>query len=567
MKKYIPLFVLGISIFLAILTRFYKLGDAPSGLYLDEAAQGYNAYSILKTGKDEFGKSFPIVFRSFTDFKTPIYIYLIVPLIPIFGLTKFTVRFPSFLFSIFTLPILYLLLKEITPKKYAFQLSLLTTFLLSISPWHILFGRTNFECNVALFFFLTGLYFFYLGLKKPKVLLLSVIFFAIAIPSYHAQRIFTPLMVILLFFRHREKLLAKSHKNYLLICTFVVFILLLPTLSVAATPGFVVRATGLNIFSHTRQLPAGFLDTYSGPLGFFINGSWFLTVREFLSLYVSYFSSRNMFILGDSGLRSSFPDLSTFFLWQFPFYLYGLFKIIKNKDLGELRFITISMLLFSPLPAAVTRDPYSTIRSLQMVIPLLIIISLGIIESYQMLKKYIILRLKLMKMSFYVFTAFFISVAVVTYSFARLYSSVIILNEYYRAEEWNYGFEQIAATIQKLDQNFPVVVDNSRTEPYSQLLFFMKFDPETYQKENFEVSLSEYYTNMGRNKTKRIGRIVTRPIDWEKDLSVEQYLVGDSLSISYEQIERHNLNLINEIKFPDGRVAFLVVKTNPKVVN
>ena len=274
-----------------------------------------------------------------------------------------------------------------------------------------------------------------------------------------------------------------------------------------------------------------------------------------------------MFILGDSGLRSSFPDLSTFFLWQFPFYLYGLFKIIKNKDLGELRFITISMLLFSPLPAAVTRDPYSTIRSLQMVIPLLIIISLGIIESYQMLKKYIILRLKLMKMSFYVFTAFFISVAVVTYSFARLYSSVIILNEYYRAEEWNYGFEQIAATIQKLDQNFPVVVDNSRTEPYSQLLFFMKFDPETYQKENFEVSLSEYYTNMGRNKTKRIGRIVTRPIDWEKDLSVEQYLVGDSLSISYEQIERHNLNLINEIKFPDGRVAFLVVKTNPKVVN
>src|SRR3972149_9411406 len=212
----ITFFVLSLSVFLAIATRLYKLGEAPAGLYLDEAAQGYNAYSILKTGKDEFGKSFPIVFRSFTDFKTPIYIYLIVPLIPIFGLTKFTVRFPSFLFSIFTLPILYLLLKEITPKKNVFQLSLLTTFLLSISPWHILFGRTNFECNVALFFFLTGLYLFYLGLKKPGLLILSAVFFALAIPAYHAQRVVTPLMMLALFLRHRKKLLSSSHKKHLL---------------------------------------------------------------------------------------------------------------------------------------------------------------------------------------------------------------------------------------------------------------------------------------------------------------------------------------------------------------
>jgi len=133
--KTITIFVLGLAILFGIITRFYKLGEAPA------AAQGYSAYSILKTGKDEFGKAFPIVFRSFTDFKTPVYIYLLVPLIPLFDLTKFTVRFPSFFFSILTIPFLYLLLKEITPKKLGGPLALIATLLLSISPWHVLFDK------------------------------------------------------------------------------------------------------------------------------------------------------------------------------------------------------------------------------------------------------------------------------------------------------------------------------------------------------------------------------------------------------------------------------------------
>ena len=84
MKKFVIIIVFTIALVLAILTRLYKLGEAPAGLYIDEAGQGYNAYSILKTGKDEFGKLYPFVFRSFIDFKTPVYIYLIVPPIYIY---------------------------------------------------------------------------------------------------------------------------------------------------------------------------------------------------------------------------------------------------------------------------------------------------------------------------------------------------------------------------------------------------------------------------------------------------------------------------------------------------
>ncbi len=560
-KKLVTILILTIALLIAFITRFYMLGKAPAGLYLDEAGQGYSAYSILKTGKDEFGKSFPIVFRSFTDFKTPVYVYLIVPLIPIFGLTAFTVRFPSFFFSILTFPVLYLLIKELgekLEKKEKIQVwlvSLISVTLLSISPWHILFGRTNFECNVALFFLLTGCLLFYKSFKKPWILIFAAIFFGIAIPAYHAQRVVTPLMLIALSIRHRRILMDKAHIKFVIIAAVLGLTISLPTLSVAWTPGFLARASGLNIFSTKTHESAGYLSDYHGILSGIVNNHIFLSFQEFGSLYTSYFSPRNMFLLGDSGPRSSFPELATFFVWQSPFYIYGLYLIVKRKELGEFRFFTLAFLFIAPIPAALTRDPYSTIRSLQMVIPLTIIISLAITETYQKIKKYKII--------------FWLCFAVlILYSLLKLYSSVIILNEFYRAKYWNYGWEEATNVIKSLKPQIGgIIVDNSRDEPYIQLAFFLKYDPTKFQKENFEVSPQEYYTNMDRNKDKNIGKIATHPIDWEHDLNEKRYIVGDELAISLQQIKEHNLTLIKEIKYPDGTVALRIVETNPKLAS
>lgn len=556
MKKSRPIILLLLITLLGFLIRFYRLGEAPAGLYLDEAAQGYNAYSILKTGRDEFGKFLPIVFRSFADFKTPVYIYLIVPLIPIFGLTAFTVRFPSFFFSVLTIPLLYLLIKELSPKKILNTKYLLlatasiSSLMLATSPWHTLFGRTNFECNVALFFLLTAIYFFYRALKKPPLLILSAFFFAIAIPAYHSQRVIVPLLLILLFLRHHRILLSLSHRRFTLAALVLGLFLSLPTLSVMTTPGFLARAATLNIFT---QVPSGHLGWYDGPLSSLINARWYLTIKEFFSLYFSYLSPRNLFLLGDYGPRSSFPDLATLFTWQYPFYLFGLYRLVIEKKLGELRFLMLSLLLISPIPAAITRDPFTTIRALPMVIPLSFIISLGLIRFYQLLSP---LFRKL------AFSGFFV---VLVYSLVNLYSSAIILNEYFRAPYWNYGWRQVVDRLSSLDPNLPVVVDSARSEAYSQILFFTKFDPARYQRENFEVSDSEYYTNLNRNLVKNIGRITVRGIDWKPDLGRRQYLVGDHLAISLEQIKNNRLTLIEEIDYPDGSPAYRIVKTNPRL--
>ncbi len=45
--------------FIAFFLRFYKLDTIP-GLLRDEASIGYNAYSVLTTDKDEYGKLLPL---------------------------------------------------------------------------------------------------------------------------------------------------------------------------------------------------------------------------------------------------------------------------------------------------------------------------------------------------------------------------------------------------------------------------------------------------------------------------------------------------------------------------
>ena len=553
LKKHLPLIILAFIVILGFVIRFYMLGDAPAGLYVDEAAQGYSAYSIFMTGKDEFGKAFPVVFRSFADFKTPIYTYFIVPLIALFGLTKFTVRFPSAFFSLLTLPTLYFLVKEITPQKSkSTAIALLSSFLLAISPWHTLFGRTAFECNIALFFMILGSLLFFKSLKKPKLILFSAVSFAVSIVAYHAQRMVVPLLLIAFLVRYKKTLLKKTHKKYFIFSLLLGFVILLPTLVVSFTPGFLSRASTLNIFNYARQSPHGYMSEYTGVLSAIINNRVFLSVREFVSLYMSYFSPRNMFWLSDADPRTSYPQLATFYIWQLPFYLYGLYILIKKQKLKDLRFFTLSLLLISPLPAAITRDSYTTIRSLQMVVPLMIIISIAIVTLYQKLGK---LWKKISIVGFCL---------IIIFSLLKLYSSAILLNEYHRAQYWNYGWQQVVQSLQEeLDPQLPVSVDNARGEPYIQLLFFTRHDPKQFQQQNLEVSLDEYYTNMTRERQKKIGRISTHPLNWKYDLAYDQYLVGDVLSMSPEQIKEHDVEIVKKIYYPDGRLAFIIVRTNP----
>src|SRR3989338_7329776 len=109
MKKYLLIAIL----ILAAVLRLYKISSFPAGLNADEAALGYNAYSLLLTGKDEHGHSWPVNLESFGDFKPAGYAYLLIPFIKVFGLTEFAVRLPSAIFGILAVLFIYLLSRDL----------------------------------------------------------------------------------------------------------------------------------------------------------------------------------------------------------------------------------------------------------------------------------------------------------------------------------------------------------------------------------------------------------------------------------------------------------------------
>src|SRR3972149_8693105 len=94
-KNSLELIFIALLAFFGICLFFYKLQTIPQGFYIDEALHGYGAYSILETGKDEYGKAFPIVFRFYASYNPSLYVYLTTIPIKIWGLTAFSVRMVS----------------------------------------------------------------------------------------------------------------------------------------------------------------------------------------------------------------------------------------------------------------------------------------------------------------------------------------------------------------------------------------------------------------------------------------------------------------------------------------
>ena len=192
-KKSKPvILVLVLILILAFRLRFYNLGSNPPSPYWEEAAIGYDAYSILKTGKDFHGNSWPLIaFESFGDYKPSFYFYATVPSIAIFGLNTFAVRFPSLFFGSLTILLIYLLVKQFFKNS---TVALGSALFLAISPWHIQFSRAGFEANLGLFLVVLGAWLFLKGIKKKIWLFPAVLSWALSLYTYHANRIFIPLL-------------------------------------------------------------------------------------------------------------------------------------------------------------------------------------------------------------------------------------------------------------------------------------------------------------------------------------------------------------------------------------
>ncbi len=301
-KKYFLIIFLGI-ILLASALRLWQIGSVPPSPDWDEASLGYNAYSILHTGKDEYGKFLPVVIRSLDDYKPAFYMYVTVPSVAVLGLNVAAVRLPSAIFGILSVIAVFYLVRELFKDyKYKDELSLLASFFMAISPWSIQFSRVAFESNVGTSLNIFAALFFLKGLKKPALLPFSAIFAALSIYTYQSEKVFTPLLALVLVLVFR-KALGKLNKKYLIGGVVTGFIFMLPMLwFLFFNSSSLSRLTSTSVFSsQTQVLQNSVMDLQNDKnnndkLGLILDNRRIEYAKEILSGYISHFDLNWLFI-------------------------------------------------------------------------------------------------------------------------------------------------------------------------------------------------------------------------------------------------------------------------------
>jgi len=531
---------------LAALLRIYKLGMIPPSMTPDEVALGYNAYSILKTGRDEYGKLLPVVFKSFGDFKPGLYVYWTVPFVAIFGLNEFGTRIPSAVAGVICVYLLYLVLQKLFKNE---KLSLLGSLILSISPWHIHFSRGAWEINLSLTLTLAGIYFFLKCLEKEKYLLLSAIFFGLTLITYQGAKLSTAVVVLPLVLLYFKKIFSIKPKT--LIASLILGTILALPIILSFFTGQVGRLKVFSVFSYKRPLEylTAQLDQGGekvGDLTYYLFHSETLNLtRGVLGRYFNHFSGRFLFFDGDwQNPRHSSPYNGMLLLGDFVLLGLGLFSLSKLGLKKETIFLW-SWLILSPLPSALSRDQVHAVRGFNIVAPLTMILAFGAFYLFEKMK-----YLRWVYLPFYLFG--------VIYFLDSYFIHLSIHNSLY----WEYGYKQaIEAVVANMDRYKKIHVRQSFAQPYMYFLFYMKYDPAKYQAQANLVE-SEY-GDVGR--VEKFDNFYFLPIDWTKNRGDKDTIfVADPVRIPpQDSSDPKEFEIISEVKYLDGKTSLRVIGVKP----
>lgn len=492
MRRYRKLFIFIIILFIAIFLRLWQLGSVPISPDWDEAALGYNAYSILHTGRDEYGQFLPVVFRSFDDYKPGLYIYLSIPSIAVFGLSTFAVRLPSAIAGISTVIIAFFLVRELFTSyiKTTFNstnLAFVVMSLLAISPWHLQFSRIAFEANIGLCFNVLGVYLFLLALRKPWLLSLTWLSFILSMYAYQSEKVFTPLIFLSLMVIFR-KIVWRLPKKYLIVSACIALIALIPLINFSFTnKEAFARAKGVSIFSKSTELLANTTKKVEQDkkrndiAGLFLH-NWRLEYgRIILSNYLAHFNPIWIFIKGDyQNNRHHAPDMGLEYLVLMPFILIGIYQLIFEKFDNKIKLVIFSWFLFSPIPASITIDVPHAVRTLNMLPTLQIFSALGIITVYLYLSK---LFRKELKQKVFSFSIFIIIILAFPFNFIYYLDQYFVQQNYFYAYDWQYGYENVIEHLKPIKNNYKKILVSNRgsmTQSYMFFLFYLQYDPKKY---------------------------------------------------------------------------------------
>lgn len=537
MTKTRILFIL--IIILSIALRIFYLGKIPNGFYSDEAAYGYNAYSILTTGADEYGNFLPLAFKSFGDFKTPLYIYFLVPFVKVLGLTEFAIRASAVVLGIATIFLIYVLVQELFKNQ---TLALLSSFIASVLPFSLQFNRMAHENNLVVFLVLCGLFFFLKSLKNSNFIFIAAAAFALSIYTYHDARIFTPLFILSLVFIYRQKLKTFTKKVVVGFLLFIIillpFINLLRSEAFWSRPKFTIISSDIGISLRINEERGEDIKSLFFAPALFHNKiiSYGTT---FIDNYMKHFAFDFLFLRGEAVKIYQTIGSGLIYLIFFPFIIYGFYYIFRHNL--DNRWLIFSWIVLVPVPSALTRFVPAASRILSIYPVFAILIALGLFVS---LKSF---NWSSGKKIYSMLVAFLFAINTAYYLHYYYFNTNIRY-----AKEWHYGMKEVLGEVEKRQNKYSQVWFSKSAWGYIYPLFYLKYPPEKYQKQAKLTDLNEF----GFGWVERFDRYVFADIPDKFILDMNTLYVSspeDRIAID---------NPLSTIYYPNGEVAFYIFDKN-----
>jgi len=542
-KKLILVFL---AIFLiASFLRLYELKNIPPGVNRDEASIGYTAYSILKTGSDEYGRSFPLSFQSFGDWKLPLYIYTVIPMVKLFGLNELAVRLPSALFGISSVIMTFFLIRILFKDNL---LALGTMFLTAVSPWHLHLSRVESESNTAVFLTILAVTLFLKGIKKNEwLVVLSAVFFALTYFTYAGNHIFTTLLILGLTFIYRRELKVRKAT---LVASAVFLAMSGLIFSHTLFGADATKLSGISIFSdpslvHAKiELPRSEHSNYSSFFVRLVHNRIIFALERLGQNYLSAYSPQFLFIKGGDNKAHNIQNFANMYLIEAPFLFLGLVYLIVLKKSREKK-LALWWFFIAPIAASITKDAPHSNRMFAIFPILPLITALGF---------YWVLKSTFSKGWKRLFVLFIILLFLLNFA--------IYIDRYYvhfprnEVENWGLGYKKLTEYIsENFSSSKKIIISRPNYSPYIYILFYNKFDPLLYQKtaQRYPPTEDKFV------HVRAFQRYEFREINWVEDLKLPDAVIAEWTDQVPGFVKFYPSR--HEIILPDGRSMFTVIKT------
>lgn len=558
---------------LGFILRFTGLDQNPPALNWDEVSHGYNAFSILKTGKDEWGVTFPLIFRAFGDYKLPLYIYLTVIPVALFGLNAISVRLVSVLAGTLAIPGIYLLTRQLFPKvalnfklkKQSISLSLpfLTAFFLSLLPWHLFISRPALEANLGLTLFLFAVYFLLKFKNNPKHLLISSILFSLTLHTYNTYRVLTPLFLFLYFLpkvkpSSIKRFLGQQQPRLLWLSLAVFFLSFSLVVSQTLSGTGTARYQKLAILNEQTVFQIGEARQNSSLpplLSRLRHNRPLFFMQQFANNYLNYFTPQFLYQSNGAQTQFAIPYKNLLTLNLTILAILGFFVGIKHVKNSSHRLVLL-LLALSPVAAAITASPPQALRPTPLIIPLTLLAALGF---------FVVVNLFSSRNWAKSAVAFILLVSFMSSSFSYL-STYWNSYRFEYSTSWQYGHQQLFEYLENnQDQYDRIFITKYHGEPHIFYAFFNQIDPHLLQPggDSLRFKQSDWYW------TDRIGKVYFVN-DWDipyfspaPAIPLESGdLIPTSNALLITSVEHlpSNTEIIELIEDLSGSIAFVVAR-------